>query len=287
MKLGVALSGGGAKGSIHLGMLHGLEDQGIKADMYAGTSAGAVVASAKSLGMSNQSTLATLSELDNSLLDVDYWGIILGMFNKFSNLESIMRGKKLREFLEKHFDNDIQDVKYPLSVVSTDLNSGAQIIFSSHEFEMEVPDSDVVKIYTDSNLKLNQMIYASTAIPGVFPTMEWGLHKLIDGCLVNNLPVNVLHAMGADKVLAINIGSREGNARIKGLMNLLNMSIDILIDQNVDYSLSSSKNHMLIYPEIYGIGAFDFNKCAEGYARGYTYGVKIADQVKQFLEGAE
>lgn len=287
MKLGIALSGGGAKGSIHLGILHALEDQGIKADMYAGTSAGAVVASAKAFGMSNKSALDTLSSLDISILDFDYLGIIGGLFNRFSNLDSLMKGKKLNEFLIKHFDLDMKDVKYPLGIVSTDLDSGAQIIFSSQEIKVAAPLEDVIKVYTNPDLKMHEIVYASSAIPGVFPPRRWKSHNLSDGSLVNNLPVNVLKAMGADKVLAINIGSPEGNARIKGLMNILNKSIDILIDQNVDYSLVYSNDHMLLYPEISGIGAFDFNKGTEGYLRGYNYGVKVADQVKKFLNGAE
>jgi NTE family protein len=284
MKLGIALSGGGVKGAIHLGIIHALEDHGIHADMYAGTSAGAIVASAKALGMSNAETLQLLTQINKNLLDFDYWGILLGIPTKFAKLESIMRGKKLKQFLHRNFDYNMDDLKYPLSIISADMNTGAQVIFSSENLNLQLPPKDRVEVYREG-LRLDEMIYCSAAIQGIYPPYNWGLHKMSDGSIVNNMPTNVLNIMGADKILGINISFKESFDEVQGVMNLMNKSLSILIDQNVDYALSSSKNYMCVYPDLTGISPLDFDKANEGYARGYVYGESIATEVQLFLEG--
>lgn len=284
MKLGIALSGGGVKGSIHLGILHALEDHGIKGDMYAGTSAGSIVASAKALGMSNLETLDLLSEVSNDLLDFNVLGVLLGLPTKFKHLESLMKGKKMKEYLHRHFHHEIKDVLYPLSIVSTDMNTGAQVVFSSERLNLQLPPKDRIETYREG-LLLDEMIYASSAIQGVFPPLSWRKHKMSDGSIVNNMPTNILNIMGADKILGINISYKEEYDEVHGIVDTMYKSLSILIDQNVDYALSSSKNYLCVYPDIKGIGALDFDKANEGYTRGYVYGESIVDEVRRFIEG--
>lgn len=284
MKLGLALSGGGVRGTIHLGIIHALEDSGIHADMYAGTSAGAIVASAKAVGMSNTESLEMLSEIKGDLLDFDYWSVAVGLLTRFSRFESAMKGRKFKDLLHKHFSYGMAEVMYPLSIVTTNITTGTQVVFSTENLNRKLHPDNHIDLYRE-DLRLDEVIYASAAIPGIFPPLKWNDHKLVDGMLVNNMPTNILNIMGADKIIAISIGQGEGFEEVHNVFDVLGRSLDVLVDQNVDYALSTAKNYLCLYPNMTDIKALDFSRTIEGYERGYAYGQSVAEQVKEFISG--
>ena len=98
MKIGIAFAGGGVRGAAHLGILQALEEQGIHADYYAGTSAGSIIATMKALGHSNATCLKIIEQSDKSLIDIAYWDIIKNMPNKFKKLNSVLKGDKLKSY---------------------------------------------------------------------------------------------------------------------------------------------------------------------------------------------
>jgi NTE family protein len=283
MKLGIALAGGGARGAAHLGMLQVFEENGIKVDMYTGSSAGSIVAAAKAFGYSNKLTMQILDSVGKELIDINLWGIISSIPRKFANIESLLKGRQLQKFLTKNFNHQIGTAKYPLGIVSTDLITGAQIIFSSQDIAVEKGLDSLIKVYGGTvDLSLDNILYSSAAVPGFFPPLHYKNHKLVDGSVVNSLPANVLSAMGADKIIAIGLGVRH-DEEVQGLFEVLSSSLSIMIDQNVDYSLYYVKDYMYLGIDLEGIGLFDFDKSKEAYAKGYEYGKKVVNKVYDFV----
>ena len=287
MKLGIALAGGGVKGAAHLGMLQAFEEAGIKADMYAGTSAGSIVATLKALGKTNEEILVMLHKLDTKMMDVAYIDILLSLPNKLRSLDAILKGNKLRDFLVNVSEGkSISDAQLPLSILSTDINSGCQVVFSTEDMPQERFNrlDNNIKLVKQSRLPLSQMMYSSCALPGIFRPVVYENMKLVDGSLTNNLPANVLKVMGADKVIGIDLAVRNRQRETKGMFDIVGQSINILIEQTIDLSLKKAEDTIYLNPEITDIGLLDFKKAVDCYNRGYVYAKDIIPYVLEKLE---
>lgn len=281
MKLGIALAGGGARGAAHVGILQALEENGIKGDIYSGTSAGSIVASAKALGYPNRQMIELLKQINGSFLDVNYWGILSGLVFGLDMIESLAKGKNIKKFLDTNFTGTIDQVKCPLGIVSTDILTGAQVIFASHNIPVDEKMDDLISVYTEG-MNISQMIYASTAIPIVYPPHYFNRHKLVDGSVVNNMPANIAKAMGADKVIAIDLNSCRQERPVIGILDTIAKSVEIMIDQNEDLSLSYMNDFLVLEPNLTGVSILDFHKADEAYATGYKYGKSIVNKVYDF-----
>ncbi|MEO0185239.1 MAG: patatin-like phospholipase family protein [candidate division WOR-3 bacterium] len=205
MKLGIALGGGGAKGLAHIGVLEALEQQKIKPQFVAGTSIGAIIGaiyclegSARNLSKITRGILESQEfkklELDKfyttgataletfkkKLFEKYYFGTLF--FKK--SLVKIEATEKLltRVFGEKKFS----DLKIPFVCNSLDINSGNEIIFSSG--------------------LLYKAVWASCAIPGVFPALNENENIFVDGGTINNIPIEPLIGIGAKNIIAVYLG---------------------------------------------------------------------------------
>ena len=288
MKIGIAFAGGGARGAAHLGILQAFEEHGIQADYYAGTSAGSIVAAMKALGNTNETCLEMVKAASNDLLDVAYWDIIKNMPNKLTKLDSVLKGEKLQKCLVDFMENQfLMNTKHGLAIISTDINTGTQIVFASEDLpnrELYKLD-DRIKAYDRfTPLAIPYIVYASSAIPGVFRPLDYNKRRLVDGCVTNNLPANVLKVMGADKVIAIDLSKRNPKpAKVSGLFNILNQSIGVLIGQN-QYLATNDPSIIRINPDLTDIGALEFNRAEECYEEGYKYGKQMAPYILKKLE---
>jgi len=179
-KIGFALGGGAARGWAHIGVINSLLKYGIKPDVVAGTSIGSLVGGAYVSGHLQQleSWVKTISRRDIvALLDVD---LSSGGF---------IQGDRLMNFFASYIgDYQIEDLETPFGVTATDLNRGTE-----------------VWIRSGSMLK---GIRSSIALPGLFSPAYYMDRWLVDGGLVNPVPVSVCRAMGADIVIAVNLSSR-------------------------------------------------------------------------------
>jgi NTE family protein len=171
-KIGLVLGGGGAKGAATIGVLKVIEESGVKIDYIAGTSIGAVIGGLYAAGFSLadiERYLFSQSKLD--ALDINY-------------IES-----ELRRMVRR---------------------SGCELMENTHiPFRCVAVDGDHMKEYVLSEGKLYKAILASMSIPVVYPFVQWGRVALYDGGLLNNLPVDVAKAMGADIVIAVDLQQNE------------------------------------------------------------------------------
>lgn len=177
--LGLALGGGAAKGWAHIGVLHALRDAGIKPDIVTGTSIGAVVG-----GCYLADRLDKLEEFARSLTR----GRMIGLLDVNFSGKSLINGARLTRLLKRYLDDiAIEDLDRPFMAVGTELSTGHEIWLRKGH--------------------LVTAMQASYALPGIFNPINVNGRYLVDGALVNPIPVSLARAMGARVVIAVNLNS--------------------------------------------------------------------------------
>lgn len=183
--IGLALSGGSTYGAAHVGVMEVLEENGIQPDMIAGTSAGALVGAAYCAGV-------PLKEIETLFLTMS-WPTLLKL--SIRNPLSIFDTQPMEEFLRKKLgDIEFKDLIIPFAAVACDIHTGERVVLNAG------PVAPAVR--------------ASAAIPGLFSPVEIGGRLLVDGGIVDNLPVDLVRSMGADYVIASDV-SKHGAASKK------------------------------------------------------------------------
>ena len=261
LKVALVLSGGGAKGYAHLGVLRVLEKENIKIDYIAGTSIGALVGTLYSIGYSVDEIEKVLDNLNiESFLESgsDLTGLDLdkketlkkySFYINFDNELNYSLPKGLRETEElylvvknllKNYENikNFDSFPIPLRVVATNLNTGETKSFS---------EGDIAKVLT-----------ASMAIPTIFEPVEINGALYVDGLVSRNLPVEEAYDMGADLVIASDVGTpvvKKDNYNILSVLNQM-----IAIQSSYITKDSKEKATVLISPDIKNISATDTTK---------------------------
>jgi NTE family protein len=177
-RVGLALSGGVARGNAHIGVLRVLEENHIPIDYIAGTSAGSLVAAAYAAGM----PIDEIAELARKLRWRDVGRVTLSRLGVQSNA-------RMEEFVRAYLPvKRFEDLRIPLAIVATDLKSGSAVIIT----EGDVPFA----------------VRASCALPGWYvPVMDEHGRQLVDGGLVANIPTGAVRILGADLVIAVDVNS--------------------------------------------------------------------------------
>ncbi|MDO6692582.1 patatin-like phospholipase family protein [Aliiglaciecola sp. 3_MG-2023] len=179
MKIGLALGSGAARGWAHIGIIQALEELGIEVDVVAGCSIGAYVGAAYA---SNK--LEPLADWASSLSEWQVLGLMGVGFRK----GGLASGIKVFKALEENFcEREFEQLSKPLGVVATDLYSGKEVSFTQGP--------------------IGEAVRASCAIPALFPPIAYKGRWLVDGAVVNPVPVNLCRQLGADFVFAVNLSA--------------------------------------------------------------------------------
>ncbi|MEP0354948.1 MAG: patatin-like phospholipase family protein [Paraglaciecola sp.] len=179
MKIGLALGSGAARGWSHIGVIQALEEMGIKIDIVTGCSIGSYVGASYASGK-----LSELAEWVESLTEWQVFALMGVGFHK----GGLMSGQKVFTALEEDFTCEtFEQLNKPFAAVATDLYSGREVNFMS---------GSVVSA-----------VRASCSIPGLFPPTLHGNRWLVDGGVVNPVPVNMCRMLGADFVIAVNLSA--------------------------------------------------------------------------------
>lgn len=192
-KIGLALGGGSARGWAHIGVINELEQIGIIPDIICGTSIGALVGGVYLAGQ--------LDSLREWLLQLERKEIIKYLDIRLLRGGGFVEGSRLMDFFHQQMgDINIEDLPKPYTCISTDLETGQEVWFQ--------------------NGPLLDAIRASIAIPGIFTPVHLRNRWLVDGGLVNPVPVSVCRALGAELVIAINLNQENLNRRTGQLTHI-------------------------------------------------------------------
>ena len=273
-RIGLVLSGGGARGLAHVGVLKVLERERIPVDVIAGTSMGAIVGGLYASGLSAKEVEREVEKLDwdnvfasrverrelsqrrkeqdfevSPLIEVGIGadGVKAPLGSLSSRiLESHLRRLTLSANQVQSFDQ----LPTPFRAVATDMESGQAVILK---------DGD-----------LATALRSSMSVPGIFAPIEVDGRILGDGGLVNNTPVDVARAMGAERLIVVNIGTPLSKRdTLTTLTGVTAQMINILTEQNVQQSLKTLKpEDVLIAPTLEGLSSADFNRAREFMALG-------------------
>jgi len=189
-KVGLALSGGSALGSVHIGVIKSLAKHKIPISCVSGTSAGAVIAACLAFDVPLEKIIKVSKKLSWS--DISKFG-----YSKFGLKSNEPFGKMVRETIG---DVRIENARIPLAIVATDIDTGEKVVFRK---------GSVVKA-----------LMASACIPAFFIPVRIGKKKLVDGGLVENLPMSTLRGMGAEIKIGVDLGHWRTRKKTKNILML-------------------------------------------------------------------
>jgi NTE family protein len=285
-KICLVLSGGGARGAAHVGVIKVLEEYRVPIHCITGTSMGALVGGAYATGMSvpdmekvteNMSVeklfkekpprqeLAMRRKID------DYSNLISPEIGTASKQATIVKGvvsgvqleTVLRELARVEGYHDFDKLPIPFRAVATDLVTGKEVVFDEGE--------------------LANVMRASMSVPGAVAPAEYRGMMLVDGMLTKNLPVEAARAMGADVIIAVNVGTpllkRE---QLNSIVGVAGQMLSILTEQNVQASLARLKpTDILISPELGDFSTADFDNLTQITPLGEAAARQVADRLAQ------
>jgi NTE family protein len=209
-RIGLALGGGAAKGIAHIGALKAFEEENIKIHCISGTSVGALVASYFAFGRPAESIMSICSTLNLSKI-INFTFERGGLFSTENIREMILRDLG---------DVRIEDANIPLAICATDIETGEQLIFRKGN--------------------LADIVCASMAVPGLFVPVEVDGRILVDGGLVENVPISPLPGMGAGIVVAIDLSHVSRYPKPTDTLDVISNAINIGIDFNTRKQLKNA-----------------------------------------------
>ncbi|GAB4532193.1 MAG: patatin-like phospholipase family protein [Anaerolineales bacterium] len=261
MELVLALGGGGAKGHAHLGVLRCLEEAGIKVAAIAGTSAGGIIGACYAAGYTPDELVDYFQQLDQGTLygrRPEDGPSLLGVAGLNQMFEELLG--------ERTFD----DLQVPLTLTAVDINSGCEVLLR----EGRVVDA----------------VLASMAIPGIFPPKAWNGALLVDGGVVDPVPVGPARQMTPGMpVIAVSLTAPPENARdlpamipssdipvfeyvartrVAQAFNIFVQSINISTASLAELRLQLDRPDVLLRPDVLDIGVLDYVNVAELARRG-------------------
>lgn len=275
-KTGLVLSGGAARGLAHIGVLKALEEHGVQIDAIAGTSMGAVIGGLYAAGYS-------VEELEKLALSLDWQQVLSDdpprqdvpfrrkqddrdflVKRKLSFRDDgslglplgVIQGQNLALLLERllvHTSDtrDFDRLPIPFRAVATDIANDKKVIFRSGH--------------------LPQAIRASMSIPAVFAPVEIEGRLLVDGGMVDNIPMDVARDMGVDRLIVVDIGSPlQSREQLLTVVDVLNQSITMMTRRNSEAQLATLRpEDLLVQPMLAGFGSTDFGRAEQLIDAGY------------------
>ena len=256
-KIGLALGSGAARGLAHIGVLKVLEKEGIPIDMIAGTSMGALIGAVYAQGRD-------ITQMKNLAIE---WGAkrLSLLADPALPKTGLIRGRRIEDMLKSIIgDIKFRDLRLPFACVATDIITGEEVVIKRG--------------------LVREGVRASISIPVLFTVAKWEDRYLVDGALVNPVPVNVLKSMGADFIIAVNAMPDRSVAEVKepNIFNVIMQTIYIVAHWSLKSSLAGA--NVVIEPQTASIGHFDFQRAEECISQGEVAARSSIPEIKRRLE---
>jgi NTE family protein len=257
-KVGLALGSGGARGLAHIGVLEVLEENGVPVDMVSGCSMGSVVGAMYSNGTSPK----MIHGLANQICSSEYRKLFDITLPKLG----LVRGQRTDAVIRTLVgDRTFEQMKLPFAAVSVCLEDGARRVFSTG--------------------KVADAVRASISVPGVFEPVKIEGKTYVDGGVLDRLPAGVVRGMGADVVIAVDVGYRGGNRPTpRNIIEVLMNSYE-LQEWEVTRARHSDAD-IVIATDTFDINPAGFNQVEECINRGRTSAEAAMGDIRALLENA-
>ena len=285
-RVGLALSGGGAKGFAHIGVLKVLESAGVPIDCISGTSMGSIVGALYAIGYSVDEIEAIALESDwedifsdaitrrdrpieQKLVEDRYLLSLPLVGTKIGLPRGLIAGQKVSALLDRltlpvHGQTSFRELPIPFSCVATDIVTGEAVVL-------------------DSGF-LPEAIRASMAIPSAFTPVEIDGRLLVDGMLVRNFPVQDVIDLGADLVVGVDVGTPLANRdELKTFVQILGQAIGFIGAEST--ARQRGMCDVLIAPDVNDVTALDFKKMREIIAAGEAAARQALPQLQDLVAG--
>jgi NTE family protein len=283
------LSGGGARGAAHIGVLLELEEMGVPVDFVVGTSMGALIGGLYASGYSPAAIQSSVLELDWREVFTDrpprkripfrrkqdsglpFFDFEMGLANGLQlqsglilgqNLGFVLQAMTLHAASRERFD----ELRLPYRAVATDLRTGEMVVLDSGS--------------------LARAIQASMAVPAVLAPVEIDGRMLVDGAVARNLPVDVAKALGAERVIAVDISSPLQDLSDVSMSRIASQSLAIFGEANVRQQKELlGPRDLLIVPELEGLSAGDFgnSELRRAIAQGRQAARSLSEELAEFV----
>ncbi len=256
--LGLALGAGGSRGVAHVGFLQALEEKDITPSYICGSSMGSVVGAAYASGMTPKEIWSAVKKLR-----------VLDIISPAKSRGGLFGTQKMRALLEKHLGHiSFEGLRIPFRCVAVDMRSQELVEFSEGS--------------------LVDAVVASSSIPALFHPLEKGEMRLIDGGVLERVPVPQVKNMGADVVVAVDVlGQRTCKKDCPRTLGVLLETMDIM--DNYRTKRRREENESLINfwlePNLGDMNPYEFKKVELAYEEGYALGKKYAPKIKKALGG--
>ncbi len=273
-RVGLVLGGGGARGAAHIGVLEVLEEMRVPVDCIVGTSMGALVGGAYAAGRSPAAMTERVSQTDwkdiflddpdradiklrrKQLDDQTFPGLEIGVATGSPAFRSgAVAGDKIKYFINELVGADrgqrlIESLPVPTWIIATDIATGNKVVLKEGS--------------------LSQAMRASMSVPGLMVPVVIENQKLVDGGLVDNVPVREARRLCADVVIAVDVGTPLlKSEEIGGVLSVAVQMINILTNQNVNASIAElNKTDVLLRPDLGTLTSANFDRHVEAIEAG-------------------
>jgi NTE family protein len=255
--VGLVLGAGAARGFAHVGVIKALEAQGVRPDIVVGSSAGSVIAALLASGLTGNDMNRLALNLDEAT--IADWG--LPFAGRFGGL---IKGDALQNMVNREVQNKtIEQMRIPLGIVATDLQSGKGVLFRTGNTGLAVR--------------------ASCSVPGVFQPAVISGKEYVDGGLVAPVPVSYARQMGATLIIAVNISSEPVHQDASGTLGVLQQTISIMQRSINQYELKSAD--IVIQPQLKQMSGGDFKSRNAAILAGEAATQEQMALIKEKLKG--
>jgi len=286
-KVGLVLSGGGAKGFAHIGALKAIDEAGIRVDYIGGTSMGAVIGSLYAAGYSANAIEEIMKNLDfRDFMQHEVSRKAKPFYQKENDHKYVLRlsvedkkiqlpsgltdGQEVLNYLSKYTQHvntvtDFNELPIPFVCIATDLENGAQVLLNKGY----LPDA----------------VRASASFPTLLEPMELDGKLLVDGGIVNNFPVDEVLAMGADLIIGVDVGDGKllKKKDINSVIDVLNQVVSYQMLEEADLA-KKDKTNLYIRPDITPYSVVSFDKFDEIVQLGYETTLAQIDEINKIAD---
>lgn len=251
-KVGLALGSGGSRGFSHLGVLNKLHEANIPIDYIAGSSMGALIGALYAAGQRIED-LHTLASTFRMKYLTDFTVPKMGL----------IQGERIKAYIRMFtYQKRLEEFPIPVSIIATDIHNGEKVVLT---------EGDAA-----------QAVRASISIPGIFVPEEIDGRLLVDGGVIDRVPISVVREMGADIVIAVDCSKFESNSEVNTIYDIIMQSIDIMQDDITQRMIMDAE--VIMRPHVYQYSSRNYTQIEEIIREGEIEAEKYIEPIREMIE---